>query len=221
MVFPLYNEEVHVLGRRDIGDFDDLMDRRVAIGKEGSGTYLTAKLLFEVSEVMPRKMVAIGTDEALSQLKAGSIDAMFYVAGLPVKLFREDVTEADGLKLIPILNKSIVEFYPRVEIPANTYSWQDKPLNTVAVKAVLVSFDFRRANCEYVGRFAGILFENMDWLKANGHPKWKTVDLDFPLKGWEQYDCVKKHLVRTIRKPERKSSEINPILEAVKEILGN
>ena len=51
MVFPLYNEEVHLLGRRDIADFDDLADRRVAIGREGSGTYLTARLLFKVSEV--------------------------------------------------------------------------------------------------------------------------------------------------------------------------
>ena len=44
MVFPLYNEEVHLLGRRDIVDFDDLADRRVAIGREGSGTYLTCLL---------------------------------------------------------------------------------------------------------------------------------------------------------------------------------
>ena len=41
MVFPLYNEEVHMLGRREITDFDGLADRRVAVGREGSGTYLT------------------------------------------------------------------------------------------------------------------------------------------------------------------------------------
>jgi len=34
-------------------DFDDLADRVVAVGEEGSGTYLTAKILFEVSEVKP------------------------------------------------------------------------------------------------------------------------------------------------------------------------
>ena len=54
MVFPLYNEEIHLLGRRGITDFDDLTDRRVAIGREGSGTYLTARLLFKVSEVTPK-----------------------------------------------------------------------------------------------------------------------------------------------------------------------
>ena len=42
-------------------------------------------------------MLAIGPDEALALLKQGKIDAMFYVAGFPVKLFTEDVTAADGL----------------------------------------------------------------------------------------------------------------------------
>ncbi len=220
MVFPLYNEEIHLLGRKDVNSFDQLAGKRVAIGKEGSGTYLTAKLLFEVSNVRPQKMVSIGTDDALSQLKAGSIDAMFYVAGLPVKLFREDVTAADGLALSPITNKSIMEFYPRAEIPANIYNWQVESVNTVAVKAVLVSFNFRRANCEYVGDVAQILYENMEWLIQNGHPKWNIVDLNYPLKGWEQYDCVKKYLTRSKTATLPVASGINPILQAVKEILG-
>ena len=194
MVFPLYNEEIHLLGRRDLTDFDALEGKRVAIGKEGSGTYLTAKLLFEVSDVKPATMVSVGTDEALAKLKGGDIDAMFYVAGFPVKLFEADVTADDGLALIPITN-------------------------TVAVKAVLVSFNFRRANCEHVGKFAQILNENMDWLKKNGHPKWNYVDLEFPLKGWEQYDCVKKYLVKKPKAAPKPPADINPILKAVKDIL--
>jgi len=220
MVFPLYNEEIHLLGRREIADFDDLADKRVAIGKEGSGTYLTVRLLFEISDVTPREMVAIGTDDALMQLKEGKIDAMFYVAGLPVKLFTENVTEGDGLALIPIMNKSILEFYPSTEIPANTYTWQNESVNTVAVKAVLVSFDFRRNHCENVGKLARILHDNLDWLRENGHPKWKFVDLNYPLKGWEQYDCVKKHLKPSQRAREEESQLINPVLEAIKEMFG-
>jgi TRAP-type uncharacterized transport system substrate-binding protein len=107
------NEEIHMLGRGDLSTFDDLTDRRVAIGREASGTDLTARLLFSVSEVTPREMVTIDTEEALAELKAGRIDAMFYVAGYPVRLFTEGVTEADNL--IPIVNKSVTEFYPRAE----------------------------------------------------------------------------------------------------------
>jgi len=219
MIFPLYNEEIHLLGRRGLTDFDDLANKRVAIGKEGSGTYLTARLLFEVSGIRPGEMVPIGTSEALSQLKSGAIDAMFYVAGYPVKLFTDDVSAGDGLALIPITNKNIVEFYPQTTIPAKTYRFQQETVNTVAVKAVLVSFNFRRANCEFVGEFSKDIYENLDWLIQNGHSKWTSVDLDYPLKGWEQYDCVK---VRLPKKQDIKISpaEVNPILEAVKDILG-
>src|ERR671935_650163 len=194
MVFPLYNEEVHVLAQKDVTSFDDLAGRRVAIGREGSGTYLTARLLFNVSEVAPAEMVPIDTDEALTALKAGRIDAMFYVAGYPVKLFTEGVKADDGLALVPIRNKSITEFYPRAEIPADTYAWQPSAVETVAVKSVLISFDFRRRDCESVGKLAKMVSDNTGWLVKNGHPKWKTVDLDYPLKGWEQYDCVRKYL---------------------------
>jgi hypothetical protein len=223
MVFPLYNEEVHLLGRTDIETFDDLATRRVAIGREGSGTYLTARLLFNVSEVTPRDVVHIDTDEALAELKAGRIDAMLYVAGYPVKLLSEGVTEADGLRLIPITNKSITEFYPEAEIPADTYRWQTTPVPTVAVKSVLVSFDFRRADCDNVGRIARTIADNMSWLATSGHPKWKTVDLNYPLKGWDQYDCVRKHLGKgaDVARSARGSTPLNPVMEAIKQILGD
>jgi TRAP transporter TAXI family solute receptor len=220
MVFPLYNEEIHVLGR-GVPSFDDLAGKRVAIGREGSGTYLTARLMFKVAEVEPREMLLIDTDQALAELKAGRIDAMFYVAGAPVKLFTEGVTEADGLALVPITNKNITEFYPNVDIPAKTYPWQAQTLSTVAVKSVLVSFDFRRLDCENVGRFAQIMASNMGWLVENGHPKWKSVKLDYPLKGWEQYDCVRKYLARTPVAPAAapRSAELNPVLDAIKNVL--
>jgi TRAP-type uncharacterized transport system substrate-binding protein len=185
--------------------------KRVAVGREGSGTYLTARLLFKVSEIQPKEMVLIDTDEALAELKAGRIDAMFYVAGYPVKLFTDSVTEADGLALVPITDKTIAEFYPVSEIPANTYAWQPNAVSTVAVKAVLVSYDFQRNECESIGSFASMVVNNFEWLKKNGHPKWKVVDLDFPLKGWEQYDCVKRYLGKPIRAAKDKSGA-NPVL---------
>ena len=219
MVFPLYDEEVHVVARPEVKSFDDLGERRVAIGREGSGTYLTARLLFNVSDVRPREMVTIDTEEAVAQLKAGTIDAMFYVAGAPVRLFTDAVSAADGLTLVPIANKSIREFYTEAEIPARTYPWQTAAVPTVAVKAVLISFDFRRADCDNVGRFARLVADNRAWLVANGHPKWKSVDLDAALRGWEQYDCVRRHLGKAVTGARPRSSA-NPVMDAVKQILG-
>lgn len=218
MIFPLYNEEIHLLGKNAIRSFDDLEGKTVAIGKEGSGTYLTSKLLFEVSGIRPGSMLAMGTQNALSRLQQGSIDAMFYVAGFPVKLFSENVSQGQGLHLVPIINKSITEFYPMAQIPAQTYAWQQDPIDTVAVKAVLISFDFRRNNCDNVGEFSRIIYDNLDWLKQNGHSKWKSVDLDYPLKGWEQYDCVKRYLYSDPGGTEE-PMEKNPLLDAIKKIL--
>jgi TRAP transporter TAXI family solute receptor len=221
MVFPLYNEEVHLVGRRGIAEFDELAGRRVAVGREGSGTYLTARLLFKLSEVTPSEMVPIDTQEALTELKAGRIDAMFYVAGYPVKLLKEDISDADQLAVIPILNKSIVEFYPRAEIPAGTYAWQPTAVSTVAAKAVLVSFDFRRKDCDSVGKLAQLIASRQDWLQKNGHPKWKAVDLNYPLRGWEQYDCVRKYLGKPAATPAGASvkSGHNPVFDAIKGVL--
>src|SRR6266436_3292002 len=152
MVFPLYNEEIHLLGKKGITDFDDLAGRRVAIGRDGSGTYLTARLLFKLSEVAPSEMVPIDTSEALAE-----------------------------------------------------------------VKAVLVSFDFRRRDCDNVGRFAQLVSRGLDSLQKNGHAKWKAVDFNYPLRGWEQYDCVRKYLGKaapaTATTPRGGQ---NPVFDAIK-----
>lgn len=224
MVFPLYNEEVHLVGKREITEFDDLAGRRVAVGREGSGTYLTARLLFKLAEVAPSEMVPIDTQEGLAELKAGRIDAMFYVAGYPVRLLKEDVSDGDKLAVIPILNKSIVEFYPKAEIPAGTYAWQPTAVSTVAAKAVLVSFDFRRRDCDSVGKVAQLIATRQEWLQKNGHPKWKAVDLNFPLRGWEQYDCVRKALGKSPASGPATTtarSGLNPVFEAIKGVLDD
>lgn len=201
MVYPLYNEEIHLLGKKEIVNFDHLSGKRVAIGTEGSGSYLTSRLLFKVSGVDPAELLTMGLDEALAQLKEGKIDAMLYVAGYPVKLFTENVTADDNLHLVSILNTHILEYYPESKIPAGTYNWQDQAVSTAAVKAVLISCNFRNYHCETVGRVAQLIHDNMDWLISNGHPKWKSVDLEYRLKGWQQYDCVKKYLAEGRQKP--------------------
>jgi TRAP transporter TAXI family solute receptor len=221
LVYPLYNEEIHLLARKGVvASFDDLTDKRVAIGREGSGTYLTTRLLFKLSEVAPREMVNIDTDEALAALKAKKIDAMFFVAGHPVRLLADGVTAADELALVPITNKDIAEFYPRVTIPGNVYGWQAQPVETVAVKAVLVSFDFRKNDCDNVGRFAQVISNNMEWLTRNGHSKWKSVNLEAQLKGWEQYDCVRKYVQKVApRAAASRTGELNPVMDAIREML--
>ena len=194
MVFPLFNEDVHVIGRPDIRDFDELAGKRIAIGHEGSGTNLTARLLFQLAGIVPAEALPVDLGEGLAQLKAGRIDAVVYVAGYPVRVLNDQLTSADGLALIPITNKSVFEVYGETQIPPNIYNWQTMPVRTATVKAVLVAFASRGPECETIGRLARQIVTGMDWLTRRGHPRWRLVELDAPLKGWEQYDCVRKHL---------------------------
>ena len=55
---------------------------------------------------------------------------------------------ADGLALIPITNKSILEFYPAVQIPAKTYDWQDKAVDTAALQAILGGASVNAPTCD-------------------------------------------------------------------------
>ena len=54
-VYPLYKEEVHVLGDLPLKTLQDLQGKRVAIGPQRSGTYLTAKTIFFQTGITPSK----------------------------------------------------------------------------------------------------------------------------------------------------------------------
>ena len=215
LVHPLYNEEVHILASNDVSSFEDLEGRKVAIGGKGSGTFLTADTLLKIGGIEIEAVHKSGAD-ALKALKNGQVDAMFYVAGYPVKLFSEEVSEDDKLQLLPILNKEISEIYNVAStIPQDTYSFLGEDVDTVAVKAVLVTYAYKRANCGRIGKVANIIEDEIDWLRDNGHQKWNDVDLEFELNGWVQYECVRsKNKSDDNRSP---SSDLDKFLKALSE----
>ena len=51
IMFPLYNEEIHVLARKDIAGMKDLVGKKIAVGKKDSGTFLTATLIMDILRV--------------------------------------------------------------------------------------------------------------------------------------------------------------------------
>lgn len=188
-VYPLYKEEVHVLGDLSLKTLQDLHGKRVAIGPQRSGTYLTAKTIFFQTGITPSQEVFLGGKEALDALRRGEIDAMFYVAGAPATLFSESTTADDKFQLLGMDDKALDSYLPAV-IPSGTYKWQESDVKTVAVKAVLITFSYAGEQCQNVAKVAKIIRENKAWLDVNGHPKWREVNLDERLPKWPQYECV-------------------------------
>ena len=201
IAFPLYNEEVHILASRDIEGLSDLAGKRVAIGVADSGTFLTASLILDLTGTEPGETLTIGPDESMAQLLDGQIDAFFYVAGAPTALFEEAGIDAERFHLLPISDEVLQAVYTPAEIPAGTYAFQDGPLDVVAVKAVLMTYEYvptrntyHRASCQAVSDVSNLILTQFETLRGEGHPKWQKVDLNDLPPGWEIASCVNSGL---------------------------
>ena len=221
-IYPLYDQEVHILASAKILSFGDLQGKRVAIGHVESGAYLTSLLLFEISGVSPGKLLTVDNSRALDELKAGNLDAIVVVDGSPVERLALDVSVNDGLHLLPVVYEGIRAFYPTTTIPAGTYPWQTTDVPTVSVKSVLVAYDFRNHHCRTIGTIAGLIRDNLDWLRFNGHPKWKTVDLNQAVKGWERYRCVEMAAAAPVivEDEQEESRKPNPVADAIEAVFN-
>lgn len=198
IMFPLYNEEVHILARRDISTLADMKGRKVAIGQKGSGTFLTATLIMDIMQLRNVERISIGAGDALPKLLNGEIDALFYVAGAPTKLFADQNIDGAQFHLLsvnePLLNTS----YVSSTIKAGTYPFQTEKVDAIAVKAVMMTYEYRvqknryqRESCKAVSDLSNLMLTNLDRLKLEGHPKWANVDLTALPPGWQVGNCVK------------------------------
>ncbi|WP_075289098.1 TAXI family TRAP transporter solute-binding subunit [Pararhizobium arenae] len=198
IMFPLYDEEIHILARREIADVKALAGKKVAVGVKDSGTFLTASLVLDILQVEPAEKLPLNPDAALPKLLSGELDAFFYVAGAPASLFAGDTIDGAKFHLLPITQAPLLATYTKARIEAGTYGFQEEPVDLIAVKAVMMTYDYdikrnayQRESCKAVSDFSNLVINNLDRLKQTGHPKWKTVDLTALPPGWQVGVCVK------------------------------
>lgn len=197
IAFPLYNEEVHVLGTKDINSLADLDGKRIAVGVEDSGTFLTASLVLDLAQVNPAERLTIDADASLKALTDGQIDAFFYVAGAPTKIFQSPDIDPARFHLVPISDPTLQAVYEPATIPAGSYPFQSDPVDVVAVKAVLMTYEYdpnrnayHRESCKAVSDISHLISTRFGELQANGHPKWQQVDPTALPPGWNIGSCV-------------------------------
>jgi TRAP transporter TAXI family solute receptor len=197
-ITKLYNEEVHLLARDAFASVDDLRGRRVNFGTEGSGTFMTAGIIFDELGIQV-EATTFPEPEALAKLRAGGIDALVFVGGQPLALVSQ--IEADsGLKLLPIPADRVHAAYLPASLTAASYSKLIAPgesVPTLAVSAVMAAYDWPVGSPRSVKvkRFVDHFFADFDRLKqAPYHAKWREVDLRAPVPGWHRLDAARADL---------------------------
>lgn len=198
-ITKLYNEEFHLLVSRDIQSVQDLAGRQVNFGVAGSGTFMTASIVFDTLGVNVQP-VSLDQALALERLKTGELAGMVYVAGKPARIF-SDVTADDGVRLLPVpLSPELLDTY----LPSR-FSSEDYPrllssgetVDTVAVGAVMAVYDWKPGTARYykVARFVDEFFGRFgDFQMAPRHRKWLEVSLTAELPGWKRFAPAEKAL---------------------------
>ena len=188
----LYNEEVHVLASRDVSDLRELAGRKVNIGREGSSTALTARLIFDRLGIAPN-YVQVDQPTALSQLKSGDIAATFMVGGRPIKALSDFAGEG-RFRLLPVpYDSALQDSYLPTKLAASDYADLIGPgetIPTVAVGILLATIDAPEGSPRYkrVQRFSEALFSNFQALRDPArHPKWREVNMAAKVSGWNRF----------------------------------
>jgi len=191
-VAKLFNEEMHVLAGPNVKNLNDLRGQVVNFGEVGSGTQLTAHLVFEALGI-DVKEANMGLPDAVAAIKEGRIAATILVTGKPSN-FIAALKPSDGLKFVPIAFTAPLynDYYPA------TLDHSDYPnlisdgqhVETIANCAVLAVFNWPKGTERYerVARFVDAFFDHFDdFRKAPRRAKWRDVNFAATLEGWKRF----------------------------------
>jgi TRAP-type uncharacterized transport system substrate-binding protein len=171
-IAKLYNEEFHLLARREVKAVGDLANQKVNLDLRGAGTAITASRLFDFLKIAVTPTYD-DQEVALGKLRKGDIAALAFVAGKPAPLFCNIAAE-EGLHFLAVpLNPAITAAYVPTRITAEDYPGLvpgDRPVDTVEIGTVL--------------------------LDPGHHPKWHEVNIMAELPGWRRFPPAEQWLQR-------------------------
>lgn len=190
VVLPMATEEIHLVtkSQNGISGLNDLKDKTVAIGTKDQGTYATANLIKDRSQIYWTSR-NIHFDQAMDDLHMDHVDAFFFVGSAPVvKLDLNPMSMSDDLELVPLEDfNGWAKYYENDTIYADNYKWLDENIPTFGVRTLLVVNESKLTadDKNKVLKLKMAIENKFDALKQNGHPKWKEVDFfDWDESDW-------------------------------------
>lgn len=194
VLLPLANEQIHIVTKKKNGftKLADLKEQIVGCGTQEQGTYATAILIKDKSEVFWNTKI-LNFDQALKELYGDKIAAFFVVGTAPLKKLNiNPQAMVEPLTLISPENINDWARYHKSDvISATDYKWLDYDVPTYSVKNLLVVNEDKLTEedkTEILKLVSGIK-ENLSTLQSTGHPAWKVIDLhDWDSSNWPVYN---------------------------------
>ncbi len=192
-IAKLFNEEVHIIARPEIGSLQDLQGKKVNMNEKGSGTNYVLRDIFKRLGI---KVVEVNVTQpdAIEMLKSGEIAATALVAGKPAKLIKM-LRLSGEMRFVPIpYSKELNSDYLPAKLTHEDYPDMippDHTVPTIADGVVLISFNWPKTHDRYrrVQKFVEALFPRIaEFQKAPRHVKWQEVNLASSLPGWTRFE---------------------------------
>ncbi len=200
MIFPLYNEEIHIIARTDrgINSVRDLAGKKVNMDRKNSGSWVTATMIKKLHKLNWMEF-NYSPKDALLKLTKGEIDAFIYVVGQPAPILSKLPKTANGI--IKLIFPDVSNFYPQTKIEKNSYKWLKSNVKTNTTKALFVTYNYgenrKIPRFDYylnnIKKMAKVVNNKLTYLRNNKHPKWKEIN-PYDIQGvkWPVHKVVNK-----------------------------
>lgn len=210
VILPLYNTEIHYIVRAD-SEFNylhDLKDAKINGGLVGSGAALITHTLYRMmfgGPIPEANASFFSNEEALVKLITDkSLDVVVVAAGQPAPLIANMKPEAQKLlKLLkfdpdhPASKLPLTVYSPAKVLAASYPNLLTADFTTISVGAFLVTYDYNlKDTVSHMAAFGRSLCNNFATLQAQGHPKWRDVEMALPTlpPGWTYYRATSREI---------------------------
>lgn len=143
-IMSLFPEAIHVVAKKgsDLKNIEDLKDKRVNLGRVGSGSHFHAKMILKMHDIELNQITPSynSLEKALEDLRADKLDAVIFTGAYPFRPLLRFVKKTP-VKLLKLSKSAIREFSTRenitLTIPKNTYPGIGESILVAGTTAVL------------------------------------------------------------------------------------
>lgn len=175
MVFPFFSTEMHLVAKSNssLNSLHDLAGKRVVEGPQGSGTWVTAQVIKQLTGIKWVPII-LSQQDGMNAVIQGQADAEFIVAGAPVSVIQN---AKQAVKLLNVSHPALDQFglYKKAVIPSGFYG--TTTTFTYTIPNAMVTFDFRKERQAEISSLVSCIVGNIEKLQSqpNFHPKWRSV----------------------------------------------